>query len=617
MAWMIAAGMAAASYLSADQQNKQNAKNAKNSGYVNLTQSNNPWGPDAQYRMWIMDAGADNLGMPRNAKGTYANPYAPQGGSTTGSSWPGVNPQTRDPALSNLPPANNGGQGGAGVAGSGTRNPDPSVTLTGAKMPTGLTPKQQKQWTAEQERQAGANKKGKAGAGTGTGGAKTAPAGTNVTTQQVMDAMYKDTAAPNRTEDAAVNYTNKLLSGGETNPYRTEAAQAVRDASSNANLDRYINELWGGAMPGSGSSKEGRAADAKASREASRASRGYTQATTGYTGDPGQGPAAGPAQQVGVVDDIQKIIEGKITRPEDESGARAELKKIYEGQGIPQEYRDMLERQYKEAAQRSARDMNALFVGANMQGSSSWQDAFAQGQADASQGYSDRLIGANFDLYGSALQMGQGYDLADQQYMGQALGLGTQYDIAAQDRAAQERAAANAASSSAGSYAAGLASQERLARMGALGDAIRGQQQGQQFGAQGLSGLSGLYSGDTQQALSMVPDLSNLNTAAWGSLGNIGVGRDQVNASIKNANTAANAQRGIANSQLDWQKQMWNDPLTRLGKFTDLVNASSGAYGSQTTHGQDQRNVASPGFVSPWGQAIAGGIAGYTYGSNR
>lgn len=615
---MMAVGMAAASYLSADQQNKQNAKNAKNSGYVNLTQSNNPWGPDAQYRNWIMDAGADNLGMPRNQAGTYANPYAPQGGSTTGSSWPGVNPQTRDPALSNLPPKHNSGQGGAGVAGTapGTVEP-PSIMYSASQAPAGLSAKQKKQWAAEQERQAAAKGKGKAGAGQGTGGAKTPPAGTNVTTQQVMDAMYRDTAAPNRTEDAAVNYTNRLLSGGETNPYRTEAAQAVRGASSNANLDRYINELWGGAMPGSGSSKADRAADAKASREASRASRGYTQATTGYTGDPGQGPAAAAGQQVGVVDDIQKIIEGKITRPEDESGARAELKKIYEGQGIPQEYRDMLERQYKEAAQKNARDMNALFVGANMQGSSSWQDAFAKGQADASQGYSDRLIGANFDLYGNALQMGQGYDLADQQYMGQALGLGTQYDIAAQDRAAQERAAAHAASSSAGSYAAGLASQERLARMGALGDAIRNQQQGQQFGAQGLSGLSGLYSGDTQQALSMVPELSNLNTAAWGSLGNIGVGRDQVNASIKNANTAANAQRGIANSQLDWQKQMWNDPLTRLGKFTDLVNGASGAYGSQTTYGQDQRNVASPGFVSPWGQAIAGGIAGYQYGSNR
>lgn len=581
MPWWAAAIGAVGSYVAANQTNSANAKAAKNSGYVNLTQSNNPWGPDSQYRMWIMDAAADNLGMPRNAKGTYANPYAPQGGSTTGSSWPGVNPQTRDPALSNLPSQNIGGQGGAGVAGTG-KSPDPSVVLYNAKMPAGLSAKEQKQWRAEQERKAGASGKGgKAGAGQGAGGAKAAPAGTNVTTQQIMDSMYKDIAAPNRTEDAAVNYTNKILSGEDPNAYRREAADAVRGASSNANLDRYISELWGGAMPGSGSSKANRAADAQASREAARASRGYTQATTGYTGDPGQGPVAGPGSTSGLV------------------GVQDDLQGILAGQGISQEYRDMLQRQYEETAQKNARDMNALFVGANMQGSSSWQDAFAKGQSQASQGYSDALIGANFGLYNNALQ------------------LGTQYDISAQDRAAQERAAAAAASSSAGSYAAGLASQERLARMGALGDAIRNQQQGQQFGASGLSGISGLYSGDTQQALSMVPELSNLNTAAWGSLGNIGVGRDQVNASIKNTNTQANAQRGIANSQLDWQKQMWNDPLTRLGKFTDLVNGSSGAYGSQTTSGTDQRNSSPPPYTSPWGQAIAGGMAGYAYGSNR
>lgn len=606
MPWWIAAGTAVAGYLSADQANKANASAAKNSGQVNLTQSNTPWGPDAQYRMWMMDAGADVLGMPRTDKGGYANPYAPRGGSKTGSSWPGVTTATVDPSISNQPPLRPNTPDGAN---QGNQPPTQGANYS-AKMPSGLSAKQQKQWRADQDRRAGSK-----GGGTKNPAAPTP--GTNVTTQQVMDAMYKDIAAPNRTEDAAVNYTNKLLGGGETNAYRGEAAQMLRDSQDNANLDRYINDLWGGAMPGSGSSKENRVSDARASREASRASRGYTQAATGYTGEAGQGPAGGAAGQVGVVDDIQRILAGNLNRPADESGARAELKKIYEGQGIPQEYRDMLQRQYQEAAQKNARDMNALFVGANMQGSSSWQDAFAQGQSDASQGYSDALIGANFGLYNNALGMGQGYDLADQSSMDQALAIGAQYDTAGLDRAAQERAAAAAASSSAGSHAASLATQERLAKMGALGDAIGMQMQGRQFGAQGMTGLSGLYSGDTQQALSMVPDLSNLNTAAWGSLGNIGVGRDQVAASIKNANTAANTQRGIANQQIGWEKERYNDPMARLGRYADLVNANSAAYGSQHTTGTDQRNASPSPYISPWGQAISGGMAGYSLASGR
>lgn len=580
MPWWVAAGTAVAGYLSAEQQNKQNANAAAGAGGVNLQTSNQPWGPDAQYRMWMMDAGADVLGMPRNqATGKYANPYAPQGGSTTGSSWPGVTPQTVPVGNSNLPPKHTGSQGGAGVAGSGT-NPgtDPASgagVLYSAKMPSGLNAKQQKQWGAEQERKASSGKKGAKGAKGVVGPAPAA--GTNVTTQQVMDAMYKDVAAPNRTEDTAVNYSNKLLSGGDTNQYRIEAADMLRGSQNNENVDRLIAELFAGQTPGTVKQAGGR----------------------GGGGNVSYGPSGGRAAALA---EHQALVNGTDS-PSGASygkvGVRNDIRKVLDGQGIPQEYRDMLERQYTEASQKNARDMNALFVGSNMQGSSSWQDAFAQGQSDASQGYSDALVGANFGLYNNAL------------------GLGTQYDISAEDRAAQAEASRQASASAAAGQGAAIDAQLQMARMGALGDAIGMQMQGRQFGAQGMTGLSGLYSGDTQQALGMTGELSNLNTAAWGSLGNIGVGRDQVNASIKNANTAANAQRGIANQQIGWEKERFYDPLARLGSYADLVNANSAAYGSQLTAGTDKRNAVSPGYVSPYGQAIAGGMAGYSLASGR
>jgi len=560
-----AAAAAAGSYLSADQQNKANAKNSAGAGGVNLQQTTQPWGPDAQYRLWMMDAGADSLGMPRNAAGTYANPYAPQGGSTTGSSWPGVNPQTRDPALSNLPPKNTSGQGGAGVSGTKTPGTEPTALLTGGKMPSGLNAKQAKQWTAEQERQAAAKGKKKGDGSAATGGGSTAGAKTNATTQGIMNAMFDDIQAPNKTEDAAVNYTNKLLTGGDTNAYREEAADMARAGAKNENVDRLIADLFAGQTPGTVKGAKGGGGNVRYSPAGTSAAKAAIAANPALAG--------GGAQQVGVRDDIRKVLDG---------------------QGIPQEMRDMFERQYQEAAQKNARDMNALFVGSNMQGSSSWQDAFAQGQSDASQGYSDALIGANFGLYQNAM------------------GLGTQYDISAQDRAAQAESARQASASASAGQGAAIDAQLQMARMGALGDAIGMQMQGRQGAAQGMAGISGLYSGDTQQALGMVPDLSNLNTAAYGSLGNIGVGRDQVNASIKNANTSANAQRGIANAQLDWQKTMYNDPMSRLGRYADLVNASSAGYGSQLTAGTDKRNAASPGYTNPWSQAIAGGMAGYS-----
>lgn len=596
MAWGMVIGGLISAY-AANQSNKKNAEAAKNSGHVNLLQQTTPWGPDEQYRNWIMDAGADVLGMPRNQGGRYASPYTPQGGSTTGSSWPGVTPQTMDPAFSNRPKKPiTGGPGGGGQTGepiqyaANAKVPaPPPVPAGGSARPDGRIVDAKGKTVYTPPKQGAKAPKG--GAKTPTGGAASA----NVTTQQIMKGMLDDVQAPNRTEDAAVDYTNAVLRGEETNRYRGEAADAVRGASKNANLDRFIADLWAGKAPGSGMDSGGNPAGS-VGRGGRGSSSGFTRDASGSLIRPAAQPAAPAVQQdelVGVRDDIRAVLDG---------------------QGIPKEYREMLERQALEARQRNARDVNALFVGANMQGSSPWQTAFAEGQSDAEQGFSDQLIRANFDLYGNAMNLGTGYDVS-------ALDRSSRERMSAADRAAAAAAQERGLSASARANDASLQQQRELAQMGMLQNAIGMEQQGQQFGAQGLSGLSGLYSGDQQQALSMVPELSNLNTGAWAALGGIGAQSDATAASIKNANTSANAQRGIANAQLQWERdrlnqmQNWEerqyyDPLNRLGGFMGLVNGASSGYGTIATNGIDQRNAAPPAYSSPWLQGAAGAMAG-------
>jgi hypothetical protein len=495
--------IAGGSAYAANKANKTAKAAAKGSGQVNTTTTNTPWGPDTDYRKWIMDQGANALGY--NAGGVKGDPQ--QSGYTT-------RPDGRVVPI--VPQAGKAG----GKAGKGAKAPAaPAAAKTGGP----------------------------------------------VNTQQIIDDMYKNVSTKGPLVDPANKYAQTLLEGGETNAYRTEAADMVRGAGKNDNLDRMIADLFAGNTPGGGNG--GNPAGVRGGRGGSSGVPAYMQTLNQ--------PAAGQTNdKVGVKDDIRKILDG---------------------QGITPEYREMLNRQYQEAAQENARQMNALFVGSNMQGSSSWQDAFAKGQGQAAQGFSDELVGANFGLYQNAL------------------GLGTQYDISAEDRAAQMRMQQASLSASGRAGDASLAQQAELARMGMLGNAIGMQMQGQQFGAQGMSGISSLYSDDVQQAYGSVPGMENMDTAAWGQLGNLSLGQDSLRNSKDIAGMQINASRNAQNQQMAWDRERYYDPLQRLGGFADLVNASSGAYGSQQTTGTDTRAAGgAASYANPWSQAISGGLGAYS-----
>lgn len=367
---------------------------------------------------------------------------------------------------------------------------------------------------------------------------------------------------------AAQGYGADTLNGIDRNGYRGESADMLRGLD-DPDLQRYKDMLFastGGAGGG-----------------------GLTPTDfTGYYASNGHGGTVQPAATEGA---------GPV-------GAAGYLKGILDGGDTPgaQAMRERIRHNADDAYNEQVRQRRLEAAGSGMYGGTGQlaDEAYAQGKYGA--GLADAYAAQDYQLYG------------------QALSLGTGYDSAALDRASSERNASLSASTSAGNNAASIASQQQLARLGMLGDAVgMGVQQGQ-FRASGMGSLAEGFSSDQRAAAGEAHNTVGLGQQGYLNAGTLAGASDQNrNNFIGNANQlrAAQMSSGNARAALAFDQYRYNReaPLADLARYSDIINGAYGGYGVQTEIGNDRRSASPPAYVSPVGQAIAGGVAGYQLGS--
>lgn len=417
----------------------------------------------------------------------------------------------------------------------------------------------------------------------GQGGSQQAPQfqfqGMSQETDEIRRAMMQNAQQGNRLYGEGEDWISDTTSGDpsrDRNTYRTETADMLRGFDS-PELKRYQDMLFA-ATEGRGSGGSG-ARQAALNNARSSGGGGALGASFGGSGNPAAINQAGP---VGVQKDLRSILDGNDT-PE------------------AQAMRDRITRQADAAYASRARDVRLRSAGSGMFGGSGWQGAEADALSDYSQNVSDALAAQDYQLYS------------------QALGLGTQYDTAALDRAAQERMSSASISASAGSAAADRSSREYLGQLDALGQSVGMGIGLGQYKISGMGSLADSYSGDQQFAIGNTGNITGLGLRDWGAAGDMSLGADSGRttwAGDRGRERAASSSANLGRAQLDWEKQRYarEAPMRDVANYADILNAFSGSYGTRHEYGYDTRN-ASPS-INAWGQALAGAAGGYSLGQS-
>lgn len=601
-AWIAGVVGALGSAYGASQSNKA----SKGAGQVDMNTWQDPWAPSQNYRLDLMERAyqAINGGTPSSSAGMGMKNLPPNGplsdGAEAANPWPrgtlpgpgggsGYNGRSGGGKGPRGTPVPGGGDGSGGGVGGG-KNPDNGPADNGTQLYSSYVP-------AKGGKSAGKGAGKGGGKASTTGGGVRQPGGaaagkkfdgTSQETDMIQQELIKQAQQGNPLYGVAENYTSQTLKGVDQNGYRSEAADMYRNMD-DADLDRYISELWEGNMPGSkGGGSTGKGSGASAAGADDRKVNMNTVVGAYQNNAYMNGSSGGPGG-MGMV------------------GVQQDLRKILDGQGASKEVKDAISRRYKEEADKRLAGVMSTYVGSNMMGSTPWQQAVTGAENQSMQEMADSLAMADYELYGNAL------------------GLGTQYDIASQDRASQERAAAHAASSSSGAHIAEMNQRERLARMGALQDAI-GMQMGQSDRrAGGMAAIGADFGSNQQGALGQVGNVTGLRSRDWGLAGDFSLGRDAgKNTYINNQNSrdvgmaGVNAQRFSANAALNWDKERYyrEAPLSDLGRYADILNAASAGGGTTREYGTDKRSQ-SPSYTNVGAAAISGGMQGYTFGKDQ
>jgi len=391
---------------------------------------------------------------------------------------------------------------------------------------------------------------GRRGGGGGAGGGGPISSGT----QAAINALGSRATAGSPYYKPAQDATTGILTGNDPNAYRAETFDRLSTLS-DPDLERFKQMLFAGETPGSGGAG-------------------------GYGSFAGGGGGGQPAQMpVGAAAYIKEILGGKYLdqgNPYTQQlvdNTNADISKAYTNTVVP--------------------GVNNTFTGAGRYGSG----AYAKAQADASGQFTKELGAADSTLRANDWN-------SRMQDVMQALGYGTSLDQNAADNATSRANAASAA----GASAYGSSQQASVAKMQTLLQAIGQGEDLSKFGLSGMAGLSSDYSKDYISALGLTPELSGMDIRDLSAWSGAGLNADQ----IRQADAASRRSTGVQRADLNFrQQQYYHDlPMGDLARYMDIINAASGGYGNEHQYGTNQSSGPGAG-VSPWGQALAGGIGGY------
>jgi hypothetical protein len=361
---------------------------------------------------------------------------------------------------------------------------------------------------------------------------------------------------------AGEKYVTSSLAGDATNPLIGRAETASNAIAEDPRLAAYQDALMADLGIG-GPAGGGRAGGLTGAAAALAAPRTVIQG--------GHDPSSS-ASRTGVDVALRKLIAGEA--PQGWTAAE-----------------DAISRKVNEGRAANIRELRARSVGSGFYGGDLYKQLEEGAIAQGDQELADSLGAARYKAFSDAL------------------GLGTQYDLGMANIAAGDRAS----SASAGAAAAELASREKLAKYGYLGDMLGLGEQGRFGKASTLGDLAGLVSGDQRSALGGVTDIGAARRGDLGAAGQLALGSDEARNSYLAARGSESVGRGnigLGRAELAFDREKFYDPFARLSSYTSILGNLYGPYGSETTQGRDTRSSSPPAYASPAGAALTGAAIG-------
>jgi len=360
---------------------------------------------------------------------------------------------------------------------------------------------------------------------------------------------------------AGEKYVTSSLAGDTTNPLIGRAETASNAIAEDPRLAAYQDALMADLGIG-GPTGGGRAGGLTGAAAALAAPRTVIQG--------GHDPSSS-ASRTGVDVALRKLIAGEA--PQGWTAAE-----------------DAISRKVNEGRAANIRELRARSVGSGFYGGDLYKQLEEGAIAQGDQELADSLAAARYKSYSDALT------------------LGTQYDLGMAGIAAGDRAS----SASAGAAAADLASREKLAKYGYLGDMLGLGEQGRFGKASTLGDLAGLVSGDQRSALGGVTDIGAARRGDLGAAGQLALGSDEARNSYlaaRGSEAVGRGNIGLGRAELAFDREKFYDPFARISAYEDILS-SYAPYGSETTQGRDARSSSPPAYASPAGAALTGAAIG-------
>jgi hypothetical protein len=270
-----------------------------------------------------------------------------------------------------------------------------------------------------------------------------------------------------------------------------------------------------------------------------------------------------------------------------------------------QPYLDALKREANEAYMQSLGDLDARAEGSGRYGSGMYN----RQRVLSNEEYNEALQGQIAQQLFGARESAMGRRM-------EGLGMTNQRDLAAMQDKTQRYgidAQANAARDAGSSMSSAMSeAQEKQMELQAIG-MLMGHQQ---FGLSALGDVGSRLQAGQLGALGAIPGLEGANQGYLSAMlgGAQGVSQQGMHQQdLANRLQAARIGNQVGMANLNFQRQMYNDPLNQMGQFLDIYGRLGQMGGAQWGQGPPPNMV--PNGPSPWaaglGGAVGGGMAGW------